>query len=621
MGVLNGHNVIDRNEMNCFYTKESIDTNSKCILGVGLNVKYSTNRWITSICSEMDFLSLNAFIDYNITKGIWGEKITHFLPLIINEKHAAISHQCLIKRLHLICNPEDVENETFDEEKALLAITAIMNHFVVQLMASCNTTDCIQPNNKIDAKHASEKALIGYCAFHHILCFLAEKYPKMKKLALLRVRRFINDETYRHKLHTPDLGKFLLNLAICYRFKWEDLKDAFIAECNVRNVRWYLQKHPVLEYYDTAKCSDSERIECTLKATTISRRLVIFQIWFIRHIARPNHCNSLKQILSSYNKTWGRPTKQQKHRLMKQIKFILKPDDNYTFKRWIDYFDAVGIGHKFKTKHDVLLYLRNNVEKSRKKSYHKTNGKVLRENKFFEMKYKFNLKKEVYQRQYITKRERNKILIYKNPSKFEGIKIEYTSNSKNKCNDNELMRLLESQWVHIYDDQTYRWYIGYIIRYYQDTKTCDVLYVGWNKQFLERNIALNSDRIAKINTFPLSVNDRNFKQGFIENATSNKINQHQIIEEYEKKLDLEKKIKNERAEKIAFYHREFFKAITNNDIKKIKRFLRIKQDEQTVDAPNDINPIKAKKRKQRQRKKKTKNGVAVHVDYDKMVPK
>eukprot|EP00487_Bulimina_marginata_P011774 TRINITY_DN7624_c0_g1_i1.p1 TRINITY_DN7624_c0_g1~~TRINITY_DN7624_c0_g1_i1.p1 ORF type:complete len:139 (-),score=6.00 TRINITY_DN7624_c0_g1_i1:69-485(-) len=66
--ILTGFNVIDRNEMTCFYTKESIDTNPRCILGVGLNVKYSNNNWITSISTEMDFLSLNSYIDYKVNK-------------------------------------------------------------------------------------------------------------------------------------------------------------------------------------------------------------------------------------------------------------------------------------------------------------------------------------------------------------------------------------------------------------------------------------------------------------------------------------------------------------------------------------------------------------------------
>ncbi len=73
--ILSGHNVLDRIEMRCFYTHETID-NSKCILGVGLLITKSSNKCITSAETEMDLLSLSAYKDYNIKKGACGETKT-----------------------------------------------------------------------------------------------------------------------------------------------------------------------------------------------------------------------------------------------------------------------------------------------------------------------------------------------------------------------------------------------------------------------------------------------------------------------------------------------------------------------------------------------------------------
>ncbi len=100
--ILSGHTI----EMRCFYTHvhETID-NSKCILGVGLLITKSSNKWITSAETEMDLLSLSAYKDYNIKKGAWGETITHFLPLtgIINEKHSKKAKKMFIY-LRKICD-------------------------------------------------------------------------------------------------------------------------------------------------------------------------------------------------------------------------------------------------------------------------------------------------------------------------------------------------------------------------------------------------------------------------------------------------------------------------------------------------------------------------------------
>ena len=50
--------------------------------------------------------------------------------------------------------------------------------------------------------------------------------------------------------------------------------------------------------------------------------------------------------------------------------------------------------------------------------------KVLLENQLFALKCKYNVKKHRFQRVYITKKHRNRAVICKNPSEFEGIKIE-----------------------------------------------------------------------------------------------------------------------------------------------------------------------------------------------------
>merc|ERR1711933_242221 len=360
------------------YTHQSIaDKKSKCILGVGLNIHRSSNKWITKAETEMDFLSLSAYKDYNIYQGAWGETITHFLPLIINEQHSKKATKCLLNRLAKIC-----DEPTFNVKDGLMVVTAIVNQFVVQLMANTIGLDndddeddySRRKTQKIGKKHASDKALVGYCAFHHMLLFLVEKYPEMREYARESIKNFKDHAYYRVKSETPDLGKLILNLAIVDDYEWEDIASEFVQESLDRQVKWYLRKFPKLEYLDETKCSPQERIACTLKSTMISRRLVTFQVFFLKNICKPKNL-SLTDLLNNYNKRWGRPTNQQKNLLVKAVNDILLKNDN--INSWLEYFDKLGI-KKYKTNLEVCNALKKAVINSKKKEYHRPNERKMK---------------------------------------------------------------------------------------------------------------------------------------------------------------------------------------------------------------------------------------------------
>jgi len=384
--VLTGHNVIDRKEVRCFFTKQSIyDHNiadkeeDTVVLGVGLNVTRSNNNWIRSISTDMDLLSMSAYTDYNVNKGAWGETITHFLPLVINEKHAVQSSKHFLQRLALICD-DHANADSFQIENGFRAIKIIMNQFVAQLMSAVTaqtqkpedeTTNHhmnapVNPQQLIDPKFASEKALVGYVAFHHMLLWLTHQFPQIREIARAEITTFIENETCRTKKYTPDLGVFLMNLAVAEEYDWADLADAFVHESLDRKVKWYLNTYPDLEYLDDRKCSDEYRIHHTLLTSKVSRKLIQFQVWFITNICR-NKQLSASQMLANYDKTWGRPTPQQKRLLCQKVKQILNESDDAG--SWLKYFHTMGI-HKYSTNSHVCEALKAAVRNSASKGYH-----------------------------------------------------------------------------------------------------------------------------------------------------------------------------------------------------------------------------------------------------------
>ena len=126
-------------------------------------------------------------------------------------------------------------------EVELLACTDIalaeqMNQFVVALMR-----DDGADATKI---YHSEHALNGYCRFHHMLLGFAQKYPQFKEasgtcdisavnsfaysqIANKRVTAFKGSRDYRTKLRTPDLGHFLVLLALS-DLSWPDVAAEFL---------------------------------------------------------------------------------------------------------------------------------------------------------------------------------------------------------------------------------------------------------------------------------------------------------------------------------------------------------------------------------------------------------
>merc|ERR1719361_1319900 len=91
-----------------------------------------------------------------------------------------------------------------------------------------------------------EKALLGYCSFHHILLFLAQRYPCIRHIANERVKSFKAKQKNRHKMHVRNLGHFLIYLCLS-DLRWEDIREEFMAESLARSVLWACKNNPELK--------------------------------------------------------------------------------------------------------------------------------------------------------------------------------------------------------------------------------------------------------------------------------------------------------------------------------------------------------------------------------------
>ena len=95
-------------------------------------------------------------------------------------------------------------------------LAAAMNSMVVALFRSCEGAAAPQ-------LHASEAALDGYCALHHLLLRCAQRWPEIGAEAYRRVRGFVDHEHARRKASSPDLGRLLVCLTLAGR-GWDEVR-------------------------------------------------------------------------------------------------------------------------------------------------------------------------------------------------------------------------------------------------------------------------------------------------------------------------------------------------------------------------------------------------------------
>ena len=183
-------------ELRCFHSKVPY---TEDVLGVGLAVERHRAGKLKSVTSPMDMLSYTSFRMERVRLGVWKQPFEHFLPLVLTPEHAARALPIMQGTLMTVAGYDGV---AFRPLLALDVLASLMNSTVVSLMLK-------QEEGEKRLVHASERALQAYCAFHHLLLFLAARYPEIGQAANQRVQRFIEKPGHRTKAATPDLGHLM----------------------------------------------------------------------------------------------------------------------------------------------------------------------------------------------------------------------------------------------------------------------------------------------------------------------------------------------------------------------------------------------------------------------------
>jgi len=365
--VVYTYSIFDRSQIMCYHSKVTLDNPKTTVLGFGLAVQYySDGKNLKEASPPLDLLSWHAFRVQSVRTGVWDGQFEHFLPLVFDKKHATKALPIIKDTIFNImkdCELPGLERQTtnpphseFHPHMAFQLLVVLMNSMVVELMNS-------SPSSDVEVRrYASEKALEGYCAFHHMLLYFAKSYPCLLDLANNQIESFLSSEEARTKRHTPNLGLILVSLTLTKK-GWNILRKPLTMEAFDRNVRWLIQKCTALGDLNRNHFSDDRRLAETFTGARTSLRLLMFQVYFMSTIGRPSGTSGPLDVLARYEKRLGKPTTAQKEDLVKNAKEIL------AVNTWVQFFKRLG--GPIPSRPRLVQILRQAVVNSANKRYHR----------------------------------------------------------------------------------------------------------------------------------------------------------------------------------------------------------------------------------------------------------
>ncbi|KAG0422195.1 hypothetical protein DMUE_6228, partial [Dictyocoela muelleri] len=212
-------------------------------------------------------------------RSVTGKDYNHWLPIFINQQHFARGKMLIENSVSIIQNGTALGNKRFDFTPIMVlnVLTSLMNKSSVQLF-----------NGQM---FESEHTIQAYCDFLRLLMHFIQIYPElgienereeMGELLFFclaqklnnNIHKFIQDITCRNKKVIPDIGEFLIQIALSNKYQQNEIKKFVYEEYFARQIYWIDQKKII----DNLLHIQTRHLNDIFKAIQVSNHLLVFYL-------------------------------------------------------------------------------------------------------------------------------------------------------------------------------------------------------------------------------------------------------------------------------------------------------------------------------------------------------
>lgn len=205
---------------------------------------------------KLDFYENSKF------RSVTGKDYNHWLPIYINLAHFQ-QCQTLIQNSISIISAGTARGSAHYDFKPIMALnvlTTLMNKSGVQLF-----------NGELfESKHAIE----AYCHFLRLLMHFIDIYPDLANRIDSTIENFTKNLGNRNKRAVPDIGEFLIQIALSKKYQFSQIKDYVYEEYFARQIFW-IQRAGTIPNLLEIQTKDLNEV---FKAVKVSNHLLVFNL-------------------------------------------------------------------------------------------------------------------------------------------------------------------------------------------------------------------------------------------------------------------------------------------------------------------------------------------------------
>ena len=305
---------------------------------------------VQSTDTTFDLLSMEAFEKHKIRSTAFNDhKFTHSMPLWIENEHGELCMKKLPEFTKRLFSNHKIVNGGYHPFLALYSVAMTMLSLIISVMHTADTAS--KALNNAISLHYSTNVLETFFRYHHLLLAIYCRYENQLAPIIQPLMKLFfcsNSTTVKNKKCLPNMGVFFMFLPLweqkqpkherkeedgfedrddddningeyekkrsnklmvdngSKKLEWQDIVLTLLNETLTRQVKWVIKEFPKM----SNASSKTDRIKYTWQATEVSRKMFLFEAFFIKHCAPTVYGSnyvSLHEQLDNYNRNCGFP--------------------------------------------------------------------------------------------------------------------------------------------------------------------------------------------------------------------------------------------------------------------------------------------------------------------------